>query len=160
MPPIFHAAIALIQRGVVNTAYDDFPTISTRATVTRKKSRVKGTQLASWQLAVVVVGSVIAFVILTLLAVGIIRWHRAKQPGPETDKETVQVDENKPEGHAKDPGESKAAESKAAESKAAEGEVAEGEKVAENWNRQGQHAGWKPKDGDGEGHDQSDRPER
>lgn len=76
----------------------DAHTISTRATVTRKKSRVKGTQVTSWQLALIIIGSIGIFFLLTLLSVGIIRWRRVKQVQPDTDEESQEVREQEPGG--------------------------------------------------------------
>ncbi|KAF1850595.1 uncharacterized protein K460DRAFT_18193 [Cucurbitaria berberidis CBS 394.84] len=94
----FCAASTLIQRGVFLTAHASFHTLSTRASVNRGKSKGRGTHVAKWQLALIIIASVVGFLLLTLLSVGIIRWHRAKRTEPVIIEESLEMQGPGPDG--------------------------------------------------------------
>lgn len=62
--------------------------LSIRAFVNRKKGTVAGTNLLGWQLALVIIGSVVAFLLLFGLVFWILRRQRNAylDPEPETDE--------------------------------------------------------------------------
>jgi hypothetical protein len=65
-----------------------------RAFVNRKKGTVGGTNLLGWQLALVIVGSVIAFLLISGLCFWIIRRQRKAYLDPEPEKDETPKPKN------------------------------------------------------------------